>query len=416
MPTIEWSPARRVAFRFAAVYISLYIVPIPLYLLPTERVAEWWNELWAPLVKWTGLHVFGVTITVLPNGSGDTTFNYVQLFCFAVIAAAAAVVWSALDRRPNDDALHHALRVCVRYAVAATMLGYGAAKVIQAQFLPPSLDRLVQPFGSASPMGLLWTFMGASAAYNLFTGLGEVVGGLLLTARRTTSLGALVCLAVMSNVAVLNLAYDVPVKLFSLHLVAMSLFLLLPDLGRLANVLVLNRPTAAIELRPRASERWRRLAPALRTAFFLALLLSSLSQARQVRAIYAQRSPFRGIWNVEEFALDGQTRPVLLDDATRWRRVVFDRRGSFGVHFMNDDSQRFVMRLDDSRRTMTIWRFTEPAKRFTLAYINPTSAVMTLEGELDGKKVRALLRRTETPSFLLTSRGFHWISEYPFNR
>lgn len=57
-------------------------------------------------------------------------------------------------------------------------------------------------------MGLLWNFIGASAAYTIFTGVAEVLGGLLLVARRTALLGALVCIGVMSNVVLLNFSYD----------------------------------------------------------------------------------------------------------------------------------------------------------------------------------------------------------------
>ncbi|HEY6141475.1 MAG TPA: hypothetical protein VI670_27270 [Thermoanaerobaculia bacterium] len=189
MPPSDWSPARRVAFRFAAVYLFLYLFPFPFNVVPgVDKLFAWWDGAWEVLVKWTGLHVFGVTITVLPAGSGDTTFNYVQLFCGVVIAALATIVWTLLDRRtPDYGALHHWLRVYVRFYLATAMLGYGAAKVIQSQFPAPSLERLIQPFGDASPMGLLWTFMGASAAYNVFTGAGEMLGGLLVTTRRTTT-------------------------------------------------------------------------------------------------------------------------------------------------------------------------------------------------------------------------------------
>jgi hypothetical protein len=38
------------------------------------------------------------------------------------------------------------------------------------------------------------------------------------------------------------MTYDVPVKLLSFHLVLMALFLLAPDLPRLANLFFLNRP------------------------------------------------------------------------------------------------------------------------------------------------------------------------------
>jgi uncharacterized membrane protein YphA (DoxX/SURF4 family) len=407
MPETGWSPARRVAFRFAAVYLFLYIFPFPFNVIPgVEKLFGWWDTGWEAIVTWTGLRVFGVAITVLPNGSGDTTFNYVQLFCCLVLAALATIVWSVLDRRTHYDALHHWLRVYVRFALAVSMFTYGAAKVIQSQFPAPSLDRLIQPFGDASPMGLLWTFMGASAAYNVFTGAGEILGGLLLTARRTTTLGALVVIAVMSNVAMLNFAYDVPVKLYSTHLLAMAFFLLLPDLRRLANVLVLNRPAEAVELRPRLSERWRRWAPAARSIFVAALVLMALQRAHANQQYFAAHSPLRGIWNVEEFAMDGEPR---------WRRVVFDYPSMVGVQLISDARQRFRLTLNESKRTMTVWRLEEPLKKFVIGY-SVAADVMTLDGQLDGKRVQARLRRAPMPAFRLTSRGFHWINEYPFNR
>ncbi|HKS24059.1 MAG TPA: hypothetical protein VJZ76_14745 [Thermoanaerobaculia bacterium] len=417
MPQSEWSSARRVAFRFAAVYLFLYLFPFPFSAIPgLDKLFAWWDNAWEVIVKWTGLRVFGVTITVLPNGSGDTTFNYVQVFCLVVIAALATLVWTLFDRRTEYVALHHWLRVYVRFYLATAMFGYGAVKVLQSQFPAPSLDRLIQPFGDASPMGLLWTFMGASAAYNIFTGAGEMLGGLLLTTRRTTTLGALVVIAVMSNVTMLNFAYDVPVKLFSTHLLAMAVFLLLPDLRRLANVFVLNRPAEAVELRPQLGERWRRWAPAARTLFVLALVALSVQQARENQNIYKARSPFRGIWNVEEFALDGRVLPPVVGDASRWRRVVFDYPQSLGIQLMTDGRERFRLKLDEPKRTMTLSRGTDPTKKFSLAYAVPAPDVMTIDGRLDGKRVQARLRRAPLPQFLLTSRGFHWINEYPFNR
>src|ERR1043165_6008288 len=355
MPQSEWSSARRVAFRFAAVYLFLYLFPFPFNAIPgVDKLFAWWDSAWEVIVKWTGLRVFGVTITVLPNGSGDTTFNYVQLFCFLVVAALATLAWTLFDRRAEYGALHHWLRVYVRFYLATAMFGYGAVKVLQSQFPAPSLDRLIQPFGDASPMGLLWTFMGASAAYNVFTGAGEMLGGLLLTTRRTTTLGALVVIAVMSNVTMLNFAYDVPVKLYSAHLLLMAAFLLLPDLRRLANVLVFNRDAAAAELHPQLCERWRRWAPAARTLFVLALVALSVQQARENQKFYTARSPFRGIWNVEEFALDGRVLPPVVGDASRWRRVVFDYPQSLGIQLMTDGRERFRLKLDEPKRTMTL--------------------------------------------------------------
>jgi hypothetical protein len=38
-----------------------------------------------------------------------------------------------------------------------------------------------------------------------------------------------------------------------------------------------------------------------------------------------------------------------------------------------------------------------------------------MEGTLDGRPIKAKLRRADEP-FLLVSRGFHWINELPFSR
>ncbi|MFY9224894.1 MAG: hypothetical protein WAQ98_19635, partial [Blastocatellia bacterium] len=71
------------------------------------------------------------------------------------------------------------------------------------------LDRLIQPFGDASPMGLAWTFMGASYSYNFFAGMGEMLAGFLLIFPQTATLGALVAIGVISNIVMLNFSYDI---------------------------------------------------------------------------------------------------------------------------------------------------------------------------------------------------------------
>ena len=90
-------------------------------------------------------------------------------------------------------------------------------------------------------MGLLWTFMGYSGVYSVFAGLGEVIGGVLLFFRRTRLLGALVVAMVMSHVVVLNFAYDVPVKVFSTHLLLIAVLIMTPDRKRLLNFFILNK-------------------------------------------------------------------------------------------------------------------------------------------------------------------------------
>lgn len=79
----------------------------------------------------------------------------------------------------------HWFTFALRLAIAVSMFGYGLAKLSGAQFSSPADFRLFQSYGNSSPMGLLWTFMGHSQVYSSFTGLAEILGGVLLLSRRT---------------------------------------------------------------------------------------------------------------------------------------------------------------------------------------------------------------------------------------
>ncbi|HKF51652.1 MAG TPA: hypothetical protein VKB26_05030, partial [Candidatus Acidoferrales bacterium] len=157
----EWSFAHRVIFRFVFSYLVLDIFPFPFGSFPGSV----WNfsaydKFWYGLVPWFGKHILHLrnAITVFPNGSGDTTFNYVQLLVFGVIAAVATIVWTVLDRQRSEyRTLHEWLRIYVRYMLAFTMLTYGFDKVIKLQFPDLGLGRLAEPLGNYSPFALLWT-------------------------------------------------------------------------------------------------------------------------------------------------------------------------------------------------------------------------------------------------------------------
>ncbi|HET9225635.1 MAG TPA: hypothetical protein VFR31_03145, partial [Thermoanaerobaculia bacterium] len=241
---------QRALFRFVFCYLVLYNFPFPLDKIPVygQILDEGYMEIWQAVVPWVGEHLLGMQIRFRASGSGDSTYSYVLLLCFLILALTATVIWTLLDRRRTDYArLHEWLRVYVRFALAAAMIVYGAYKIIPSQFGTPFPSELLQPIGESSPMRLLWTFIGASASYTIFTGAAELLGGLLLIARRTTLFGALVCIGVMSNVVMLNLSYDVPVKLYSSHLLLMAVFLAVPDLKRLASLFVWNRRVPPVE-------------------------------------------------------------------------------------------------------------------------------------------------------------------------
>ena len=425
----EWRLPTRIAFRFCFVYFSLYCVATQIlnsvlafpYIDFPELDTVW------PLrqvIAWTAAHIFRVhrELVFTGSGSGDKISDWVLVFLLLTTAAFATGVWSFLDRHRGSYAnLYKWFRLFLRFALAAQMLTYGCIKIIPLQMPYPGLFKLLEPYGDFSPMGVLWASVGASPHYETFAGCAELLAGILLIIPRTTLAGALVCLLDMTQVFTLNMTYDVPVKLLSFHLLLLSVFLLAPDLQRLACFLFSDRavPPAQHPLLFQ-TVRANRIALAAQLLFGVALLGFNLRDARNSWYTYGgggPKSPLYGIWNVEEFSIDGQSRQPLVADKDRWRRVVFDRPTFVAFQHMDETLEYFSLETkpDDHRLVLTTRRQNEWKANLTFQRLSQDQ--LTLDGDMDAHKVHMQLRLFDHKNaFPLVHDTFHWINEYPVNR
>jgi uncharacterized membrane protein YphA (DoxX/SURF4 family) len=423
-PDRPWSVAGRVGFRFLFAYLALFFFPLPSGLADPEWVSGSLDNAWHRVVPWVGATLLHVQAVAHPTGSGDTAYDYVRIGCMAALAIAAAAVWSVLDRRRTDyRVLHDWMRLWLRYALAISMFTYGIVKVIKLQFPDPGYTRLTETYGESSPMGLLWTFMGFSAPYTFFAGASEILGALLLFFRRTTTLGALVCIGVMSNVVMLNFAYDVPVKIGSTHLLGAALLLAAPDAPRLLHVLVLNRPAAPVALGPHVTRAWMRRAGVVLKVIVIAGALgtgtwSALSMHGKLRALMRPE----GAYEVLSMLIDGQPAPHEARTDSGWKAFVL--RDSYARVWLPDRSSRIFKVDGDPRRDAFALLPTDdrgeaakgepPTGRLRLE--DGADGVTHLTGTFEGHDVKAELAWKDTKDFPLFKRGFHWVSEDPYNR
>jgi uncharacterized membrane protein YphA (DoxX/SURF4 family) len=404
--------------RLVLTYLLIYTAPGPIWVIP--NVSEAFDLVEQVAVVEVGRWVFGVDLTVFPNGSGDTTYNYVELVFELALAVMLATGWHLWQRRgPVSPRTQDHVTMLVRFVLGATMLSYGWAKVFPNQMPAPGPERLLNSIGQTSPMGLLWTFMGASTPYQIFAGVGEVVGGVLLFWRRTALLGALVLVGVLVNVVALNFCYDVPVKLYSSHLLAMALFVVSPHVPRLLNVLLLNRPADACELRPfPLQRRWvRGAALAAKVVFVLAYGVYPIYQGYQRAHQYGIFSPHHdlsGFYRVTSFTSTGLSGGAV-PDGDRWVRVGIARGGQFGTIQWADGTVRLgALRIDPAATTFTVQRPGSPPLALRITRTSP--GVVTIDGPGGAGPLTVVLTRDPEQESLLLGRGFHWINEYPFNR
>jgi hypothetical protein len=324
-----WSAATRFGFRFAFAYLILYNFPFPLNVPGAHSASSWYELVLHEAVPWVGAHVLRLKtpITNFSGASGDKIYDYVLALCFLVIALAISVVWSFVDRkRSNYELMYACLRVYIRFALGTALVVYGSLKLFPSQFPPPAFFTLSEPFGQASPMGLLWTFMGVSRPYSILAGAAEFVSGVLLFVPWTEDLGAILGAAVMSNVVALNFCYDVPVKLRSLHLLLMCLFVGWSGVMRVLT-LVLKRaqPTSAVSVF--TQESWRKGFLAIQVILGLVLAGTILNSAHRQTA-KAKNSmatlPFAGFWTVDELKVDGDTSKNPMAEVPQWTEFVLD--------------------------------------------------------------------------------------------
>lgn len=422
-----WHPATRIAFRFCFLYLGLYVVTtqmmaafldIPgldlpdLGVLPPAR----------PLFLWIGKHILGLAPTIsFPNaGTGDNLFGWVQAFSLLLIATLATVIWSVVARRRTQHAkLYGWFRLFLRVAVGATFLYYGFAKVIPHQMPILDLVRLVEPFGNFSPMGVLWSSVGASPAYEIAIGCAEVLGGLLLFFPVTSLVGTFVCLMDATMVFLLNMTYDVNGKLFSFHLIVMSLFLLAPNARPLFDLFIRHRIGS---LRPEpamggSASAWRKIviAQAVFCVYTVAIFVYGGVRDWRTYGGGAPRSPLFGIWDVDSMAVGGAAKAPLLSDSTRWRRVIFQVPAAATFQRMDDTFQQYVATVDSTARSLTLTDSTTKSKS-VLTYRRVDHEHLLIDGTMDAQDVHLALTFRDPDSFLQRSRGFHWVSEVPFNR
>ncbi|NVK83761.1 MAG: hypothetical protein HWE21_05535 [Cytophagia bacterium] len=421
-----WTLSQKIGFRAVFILFSLMILPFPFSTIfgafnlsfLDQAFSDFWN--WCAELVATGL--LGMEeLAVNPTGSGDKTVDWIHYSLGLFITIIGTAIWSVLDnKRSNYYKLWRVFVMILVYYLVYYMAIYGFIKVFWLQMPELRIDRLLKSYGQSSPMGLLWTFMGASKTYSVYAGLSEVIAGTLLIFRRTRTLGGLVTAGVMFNVFMLNMAYDVPVKLFSFQLMIMGLYIAMIDYKSIFGLLLFRK---AVQPTP-----WPPFFKSPRANYFLLLAeiifvgyiyFQRIDQGLSGRKQYGElrpKSPLYGLYDVEHFVKNGDTIPPLLTDDERWQRLILEDPGRSIVIRMDDQLTYYTSETDTLEQTLTIKIGRDSLqKSYPLEYAKLEDG-LTLFGVLEGDTLNLKLKTYDLSNFYLTNRGFHWLNEVPWHR
>jgi hypothetical protein len=403
--TEGWTPGEKTIFRFVFLYFLIQALPID---------GQFFRNLFDFEGSYTR-YLFNLS-RYAPRffGPEDTFANWGVVL---LIAAVGTVVWSRReDKQTNYDSLYYWLRVVLRYRLALGVIAYGFIKLFPLQAPLPSISNLNTPYGDFTAWKLFSLSLGIVPSYESFLGGVELLGGLLLLHRKTTTIGTLTLLPFLGNVFFSNLAYEGGEYVYSGLLITFALILFAFDAVRLFRLLSLELPAAPNRFQPVFGEQWQRYGRvALKGAFILlAVILYGFTTAQTYRngSLRFPKTPglpgVAGLYNVSEFRANGKTIPYSRTDRddggtagspersrppTRWQDVVFETwntisiRSNRPVTLVQTNTEQFP--TPDEKRDYELagsqgrqyYRYTvDPSgKRLTLTNANPNQPAETLQ-------------------------------------
>jgi hypothetical protein len=372
------------------------------------------------ITYWVARTMFGVDVPLDDVSGGETLFFWIQWSWILATAVVITAIWTLrASRRSYASWLPWGL-LAARLMLAASMLEYGMTKVIPTQFPAPPLTALVTPVGDLTLSALLWTTIGSAPAYQIATGCVEVLAGVLLLLPRTVTLGALLALASLTQVLLLNLTFDIGVKLVSMHLIALAGILLAPVARSLAGVLVRLKADPATEVGlPPSRDALRRTGKTDTTWTILPIVLGVYLLGMQTWINWSfwqvggggrPKSVLYGIWNVERLSVDGQVRPPESNDYDRrWRRVIFDDPEAVVFQRTDHSFANYGATFDRSNGAFVLTKGGSLTWTSGFTYDRASNDQLMLAGDMDGHKIEAQLRLVDPSAFPLLNSSFRWI-------
>lgn len=135
------------------------------------------------------------------------------------------------------------IRTFMVYYLAWLFLVYGFSKIFGVQFPVPHKGVLSMTFGEMDLDLLFWSVVGMSKTFTIAIGIAEIAISLLLLYKPTRNLGMFLFVMAMVQIVLINVGFDISVKVFSILLLVAALYLIGSQMIQVVRLLVTNKST-----------------------------------------------------------------------------------------------------------------------------------------------------------------------------
>jgi hypothetical protein len=258
------------------------------------------------------------------------------------------------------------------YYTAAVFLKYGFDKVFKRQFYLPEPNILYSNFGSLTKDTLFWSTMGTSHIYSVVTGITEVIAGLLILFKRTRVAGFFLTLAVTINILLINIGFDISVKLFTLFLLMIVFFNLYPFLKTTYAFFIQHKAVQLATPHIIPVNKW---VHACLCSGIIGFILVPYISAGNLNDDNAERPFLHGAYQVEYFTINNDS----LNKCDFPYKRFFIHRNSYIIFQKEDDSMvDYFFEMNEGAKQMEIRDYENNKIPVTYNYDEKTGALQLI--------------------------------------
>jgi len=398
-----WTAGQKIAFRFFFIYLTLQVLTEN-FLGPVFGFSQAGFTIGASIFTrpclWLNRHFFHFNYIPAYWSTFSESLHTIRDILYLLLAMLACLLWSFLDRkRTHYVKLHYWFSQALVIGLSGIVFAYAVIKICPLQMPTPSVTTLQQQLGDLNPFRLLWATFGYGKPYQVFSGLVELSGAILILFRRTRLAGLLIIVPAFVNIILLNYSYQVGVMITSFYILFIALFLLVSYGGPLWRPLFAGAPSTPQPPPYRPGKNFK--TTLFRVISYLILGLSFFLSLQEVYKTYRRVEAVnrtRQYSLIKQHIVNNDSLPLTEKDTLRWRvwgeRITGGKRmvsiitmnpSVFKTYSLDRDTVRHVLTLRASGGKDTI-----PLK-FNYTFLNKTD--WELEGIVGQSNLKLELQR-----------------------
>ncbi len=285
-----------------------------------------------------------------------------------------------------------ATRVVATYFLILVLWEYGWIKLTKMQFYLPEPNTVYTEFGQLSKDLAYWSVIGSSHSYVVFLGILEILAGILVLVKRTRFFGLLLTAGIFLNVLMVNVSFDISVKLFAFTLLGMTTVLLFayPNQWRYLFQLPV-KPTSVKQKVESPIKRWGR---ALVLSLMVVEVVSPAILSESLNDDTIPRPAYHGAYTIHHHPTLNQ-----LFVHRRGYIIVENKQGEqLSWKIMHETNGQFQL-LEEVSGKRSILRFYNSKKKLNVRWMQGSNTIQFEISPLPYKEIPLL------------KDSFHWFSD-----